>query len=65
MRELRALQLPDDLCLAVEKKYKSHFRGIEELLVFVLEDLASDDAINADKSELQLIEQRLKDLGYL
>jgi hypothetical protein len=65
LRELRALQLPDDLCLAVENKYKSHFRGIEELLVFVLEDLASDGAINADESELQLIEQRLRDLGYL
>ena len=65
MAQLRAVQLPVDLCMAVENKYKSHFRGIEELLVFVLKDLASDSAIKTDESELQLVEARLRDLGYL
>ena len=65
MPELRAVSLPADLCVAVENKYKSHFSGIEELLVFILKDLAIDTALAADESELHLIEQRLRDLGYL
>ena len=63
--DLREVPLPADLCAAVENKYRSHFSGIEELLVFVLKDLASDSAITADETELHLIDERLRDLGYL
>ena len=59
------MHLPADLCAAVEDKYKVHFSGIEELLVFVLKELASDHANAADQSELHLIEERLRDLGHL
>jgi len=63
--QMRTVQLPADLCSLVEKRYGSAFGSLEELLIFVLKDLANDDAVKADQAERQIIEERLKDLGYL
>ena len=65
MPEMRTIQLPADLCAAAEKRYGTAFGSLEELMVFVLKDLASEDAITADRSEQLMVEQRLRDLGYL
>lgn len=63
--EIRTVQLPSDICEAAEKKYGCLFDNIEQFLVFVLNELNSDAALKADEGELQIVEQRLRDLGYL
>jgi hypothetical protein len=65
MTEVRQVQLPQDLCAAAEKKFQLQFGTLEELLTFVLRDLLRDDALQADLAEERLVEQRLRELGYL
>ena len=65
MGEMRNLQLPEDLCAAAEKRFGNEFGGLEGLLVFVLNDLLRDEANSADQAEQKLVEERLRELGYL
>ena len=65
MTEMRDVRLPADLCAAAEKKFCHWFKNLEELLVFVLRDLSREEASSADQAEQQLVEQRLRELGYL
>lgn len=62
---MRDVRLPADLCAAVEKKFAGTFASVEELLAFVLRDLARDDVSQFDQTEQQLVEERLRELGYL
>ena len=63
---LRDVRLPSHLCEAAEKLLKqSPFATLEELLAFVLKELTARDATPLDQQERGLIEQRLRDLGYL
>ncbi len=61
----REVRLPGDLCQAAEQRYGAHFGGLEQLLIFVLGELLRDDAAQLDQAELQIVEQRLRDLGYI
>jgi hypothetical protein len=61
----RNVRLPEDLCASVEKRYGQRFQSLEELLVFVLKDLAKNDVNQLDQREQDIVEQRLKELGYL
>jgi hypothetical protein len=65
MTETRTVQLPADLCAAAEKKFGQTFTSLEDLLVFVLRDLTRDEASQFDEAEQRLLEQRLRELGYL
>jgi len=65
MSEMRTVQLPAELCAAAEKKFSNAFSRVDELLTFVLQDLARDEATKADQAEERLVEERLKELGYL
>jgi hypothetical protein len=65
MSETRELRLPSDLCAAAEARFGEKFATVEELLVFVLRELLRDESFKADEAELRLVEQRLRDLGYL
>jgi len=65
MSEMRALKLPADLCANAEKKFGHVFGGVEDLLTAVLRDLLRDDAQTADLAEQRLVEERLRELGYL
>ncbi len=65
MMETRGLRLPEELCVAAEKKFGQAFGSLEELLALVLRDLLRDDASSADQEEERLVEQRLRELGYL
>jgi hypothetical protein len=62
---MRTVQLPADLCVAAEKKLGQRFGSLEELLAFVLRDLTRDEASHLDEAEQRLVEQRLRELGYL
>jgi len=65
MTEMRSLRLPADLCADVETKFGRQFSSLEELLTFILRELLRDDASTADLQEERLVEQRLRELGYL
>jgi hypothetical protein len=65
MAELRTVRLPADLCADAEKKFARAFGSVEELLTSVLHDLLRDDARTADETEQRLVEERLRELGYL
>lgn len=65
MTDMRQVELPSDLCTQLEKLFGSQFGSLEELLLFVLQELAQLQATDADQQELALVEQRLRDLGYL
>ena len=63
--EMREVRLPADLCAAAEKRFDKTFSNVEELLTAVLRDLATDDVSALDQAEQRLVEQRLRELGYL
>lgn len=65
MNQLRSVNLPLILCAQAEKKFGSRFGNIEQLLEYVLRELLRDDAAHQEEEEQRLIEQRLRDLGYL
>jgi|1185.fasta_scaffold13324_3 hypothetical protein len=64
MTDMKEVRLPADLCDAAEKKFKQKFATLEELLTYILGDLVRDDAVLAE-AEQRLVEQRLRELGYL
>ncbi len=63
--ELRDVCLPAELCNDAELRFAPRFGSVEELLVFVLQELLRDQAAQMDQAEQRVIEQRLKDLGYI
>jgi hypothetical protein len=65
MTDVRNVQLPSDLCARAEKKFAQTFSSIEELLTFILRDLLQDDIDRLDLHEQKLVEDRLRELGYL
>jgi len=65
MTQKRSMQLSAALCDAAERRFGSDFGSIEQLLESVLSELLRDDALTLHQAETQLVEQRLRDLGYL
>ena len=65
MSAMREVKLPADLCQQIEQLYEKRFGTLEQFLTFVLQELSHDDAAQADQAEQQIIEERLKDLGYI
>jgi hypothetical protein len=65
MSALREVKLPQDLCAAAEKKFAARFRNIEELVTFLLQELVRVDAQDLDRADQAVVEQRLRDLGYI
>jgi hypothetical protein len=65
MTPYRTVQLPEELCGRAEKLLAGRFESLEALISFLLEEIVNDDAVKFDQAEEQMIEQRLKDLGYM
>jgi hypothetical protein len=63
--DMRDVRLPADLCAAAEKRFAGTFASVEELLVFILRDLSRGEASQFDEAEQRLVEERLRELGYL
>jgi hypothetical protein len=61
----RQINLSEDLCAAAEGRFTPQFENLESLLEFVLRELTQDKAEQLDQAEQALLEQRLKDLGYI
>ncbi len=65
MNQFRTINLPEDLCVAAEKFMAGRFENLEAFVRFLLQEVVKDDASKFDQAEEQMIEQRLKDLGYI
>jgi hypothetical protein len=63
--DLRSVSLPSCLCEAAEQRFGSRFGGLEPFLAFVLEQLLRDDATRMDQADRQMVEERLRELGYV
>jgi len=62
---LRHVELPSSLCEAAEQKFGARFGSLEQFLTYVLQQLIRDEAARMDQDEQRVIEERLKDLGYM
>jgi hypothetical protein len=65
VENVREVKLSAALCVAAEQKFGARFGGLEPFLSFLLQELLREEAAEMDKNELRIIEQRLKDLGYI
>jgi hypothetical protein len=65
MTAMREIRLPAELCDQAEKKFSGRFGSVEDLLTSVLQELLRDDASQADEAEQKIVEDRLRDLGYI
>ena len=65
MTQYRTVNLPEDLCAAAEKCLTGRFDSLEALFSFLLQEIAEDGTARFDAADEQIIEQRLRDLGYL
>ena len=63
--EWRDLRLPADICAAAEERFGQSFGSLEDLLGFVLRELLRDEARQLDRSEQRIVEERLRELGYI
>lgn len=61
----REVRLPSELCSAVEQRYGAQLGSLEQFLEFVMRSLVRDEAAQIDQSEQRIIEERLKNLGYI
>jgi hypothetical protein len=57
----RQVSVPEHLCSAAEKR----FGELEAFLSFVLTELVRDEALVLDQNDTRIVEDRLRDLGYL
>jgi len=65
MTEYRTIRLPEDLCSEADKWLSGRFDNLEALISFLLKEIVADDAGKFDAAEEQMVEDRLRDLGYL
>jgi hypothetical protein len=62
---LREVHLPAELCEAAERRFSDRFGTLDNFLTYVLEQLVRDEAAQMDREDQRIIEERLKDLGYI
>jgi len=58
---LREISLPAVLCVTVERR----FGNLEIFLTFVMNELLRDQAAVHDQNKQRIVEERLRELGYL
>lgn len=63
--EFRRVEVPEDLCAAAEARYGGQFGSVDELLAYALRELLRDEAAQLNPAEERVIEERLRDLGYV
>lgn len=65
MTTTREVHIAETLCAAVEQKFANRFGSLDETISAILSQLVRDDALIMDAREQQIIEERLKGLGYI
>jgi len=62
---MRNVSLPEELCRSAEKMLGRRFGSIDQLITTLLQELLRDEASQMDAKELAIVEQRLRELGYV
>lgn len=65
MTHYRTVQLPEDVCAQAEQWLNGRFDNIEALIDFLLREIMKDDGSSLDQREEEIVQQRLRDLGYI
>jgi hypothetical protein len=65
MSAKRQVSLPEELCASAEQRYGAQFPSLELFLEFVLREVVRDDVEKLDEKERALLEERLRNLGYI
>ena len=65
MTEYRNVRLPEDLCAQAEAWLTGRFDNLETLIDFLLREVMKDDSAKLDQAEEELVQQRLRELGYI
>lgn len=63
--EIRNVSLPEELCARAESRYGHRFASLQELLTFVLNELLCEAPVQLNQAEERIIEERLRELGYV
>lgn len=63
--DLRHVVLPASLCEAVEQRFATHFGSLEQFLSFLLDEVLRNDAARMSETEQHIVEERLRELGYM
>jgi len=59
------VRLPEELCVKAETWLKGRFDSLEGLLSFLVEEIIKDEGAELDQREEEIVQQRLRDLGYI
>jgi Arc/MetJ-type ribon-helix-helix transcriptional regulator len=65
MSKMRNVSLPEELCVRAEEKFRHRFESIDDVVTALLTELTRGDSAELDRDEQQIIEERLKGLGYI
>jgi hypothetical protein len=65
VNQYRSVRLPEELCREAENWLKGRFDNLEALISFALQEIIKDDSTKLDQEEEELVQQRLRDLGYI
>jgi hypothetical protein len=63
--DFRSVRLPEELCEQAERWLKGRFDSLEALITFALQEIVNDDGGKLDEQEEEMVQQRLRDLGYI
>ena len=65
MTEFCNVRVTAELCAKAEQRFGMHFDSISDLLTCLLEELLRDDIGHFQQAEQKIVEERLRDLGYI
>jgi len=65
MSQHRSVCLPEELCQQAEQWLNGRFDSLEALITFVLQEIMKDEGGKLDQQEEEMVQQRLRDLGYI
>ncbi|HXJ90000.1 MAG TPA: hypothetical protein VMS18_24525 [Candidatus Binatia bacterium] len=63
--EFRSVRLPQVLCEQAERWLQGRFETLEALITFVLQEITNNEGSRLDQQEEEMVQQRLRDLGYI
>jgi len=63
--QYRTIRLPEELCSEAETWLNGRFDSLEALIIFAVKEAIKDEGAELDQQEEELVQQRLRDLGYI
>ena len=63
--QYRSVRLPEELCQRADAWLKGRFENLDVLVAFVLQEIVKDESAKLDQQEEEMVQQRLRDLGYI